>query len=100
MWGLTTVAGLKHPSGGAFCRINQSMRSYVLDIVRKNNCVLDSKPLIINTKPHMLNPKRPPQRAARLVEKLGLPLELDTDGIWCALPASFPENYKVCFLRF
>ena len=35
------------------------------------------------------------QRAARLVEKLGLPLELDTDGIWCALPASFPENFEV-----
>jgi DNA polymerase elongation subunit (family B) len=22
------------------------------------------------------------------------PLELDTDGIWCALPGSFPENFK------
>lgn len=21
------------------------------------------------------------------------PLELDTDGIWCVLPASFPENF-------
>ena len=38
------------------------------------------------------------QRAARLVEQLGLPLELDTDGIWCALPASFPENFEVCIL--
>ena len=35
------------------------------------------------------------QRAARLVEQLGLPLELDTDGIWCVLPASFPETYQV-----
>ena len=35
------------------------------------------------------------QRAARLVEQLGMPLELDTDGIWCALPASFPENFQV-----
>ena len=35
------------------------------------------------------------QRAARLVEAIGKPLELDTDGIWCCLPASFPENYKV-----
>lgn len=35
------------------------------------------------------------QRAANLVAKLGLPLELDTDGIWCALPASFPENFTV-----
>ena len=35
------------------------------------------------------------QRAARLVEQLGLPLELDTDGIWCALPASFPETFEV-----
>lgn len=27
--------------------------------------------------------------------QLGRPLELDTDGIWCALPASFPENFKL-----
>lgn len=31
--------------------------------------------------------------ARELVEKLGRPLELDTDGIWCALPKPFPENY-------
>ena len=24
-----------------------------------------------------------------------MPLELDTDGIWCCLPSSFPENFKV-----
>lgn len=35
------------------------------------------------------------QRAARLVEQIGVPLELDTDGIWCCLPSSFPENFKV-----
>ena len=29
------------------------------------------------------------------VEQLGKPLELDTDGIWCALPGSFPEEYKL-----
>lgn len=34
------------------------------------------------------------QRASALVEQLGMPLELDTDGIWCALPGSFPENFK------
>jgi hypothetical protein len=34
------------------------------------------------------------QRACQLVEQLGRPLELDTDGIWCTLPASFPENFK------
>jgi hypothetical protein len=27
------------------------------------------------------------------VEQLGKPLELDTDGIWCCLPGSFPESY-------
>lgn len=32
------------------------------------------------------------QNARLLVEKIGKPLELDTDGIWCALPGSFPEN--------
>ncbi|GAX75625.1 hypothetical protein CEUSTIGMA_g3069.t1 [Chlamydomonas eustigma] len=34
------------------------------------------------------------QKACQLVEQLGRPLELDTDGIWCTLPASFPENFK------
>ncbi|XP_060961564.1 DNA polymerase epsilon catalytic subunit A-like isoform X1 [Cannabis sativa] len=33
------------------------------------------------------------QNARILVEKIGKPLELDTDGIWCALPGSFPENF-------
>ncbi|XP_073270441.1 DNA polymerase epsilon catalytic subunit A-like [Primulina huaijiensis] len=33
------------------------------------------------------------QNARLLVERIGRPLELDTDGIWCALPGSFPENY-------
>jgi hypothetical protein len=35
------------------------------------------------------------QRAAELIRRIGTRLELDTDGIWCALPASFPENFKV-----
>ena len=33
------------------------------------------------------------QLARQRVEKIGRPLELDTDGIWCVLPASFPENF-------
>ncbi|ORY84392.1 DNA polymerase epsilon [Protomyces lactucae-debilis] len=33
------------------------------------------------------------QLARQLVEKIGRPLELDTDGIWCILPATFPENF-------
>lgn len=33
------------------------------------------------------------QMARSLVERVGTPLELDTDGIWCTLPKSFPENY-------
>lgn len=32
--------------------------------------------------------------ARRLVQRVGRPLELDTDGIWCAMPASFPYSYK------
>jgi DNA polymerase elongation subunit (family B) len=36
------------------------------------------------------------QRANDLIAQLGRPLELDTDGIWCCLPGSFPEEYKVC----
>lgn len=34
------------------------------------------------------------KRANQLITKLGRPLELDTDGIWCALPKSFPEDFK------
>ncbi|KAH7322816.1 DNA polymerase epsilon [Stachybotrys elegans] len=34
------------------------------------------------------------QLARSLVERLGRPLELDTDGIWCMLPATFPENFS------
>ncbi|KAI5066379.1 hypothetical protein GOP47_0019003 [Adiantum capillus-veneris] len=33
------------------------------------------------------------QNARVLVDQIGKPLELDTDGIWCALPGSFPENF-------
>ena len=30
-----------------------------------------------------------------IVEEIGRPLELDTDGIWCMIPSTFPENFKV-----
>ncbi|KAJ1654851.1 DNA polymerase epsilon catalytic subunit [Dispira simplex] len=33
------------------------------------------------------------QMARQLIEQLGRPLELDTDGIWCILPSSFPETF-------
>lgn len=33
------------------------------------------------------------RRAREFIDKVGLPLELDTDGIWCVLPTSFPENF-------
>ncbi|KAF1988280.1 DUF1744-domain-containing protein [Aulographum hederae CBS 113979] len=33
------------------------------------------------------------QMARQLVERIGRPLELDTDGIWCMLPGTFPENF-------
>ena len=34
------------------------------------------------------------QNACKLIERIGRPLELDTDGIWCCLPRTFPEEYK------
>nr|ASF90262.1 hypothetical protein SPAR03885 [Bartheletia paradoxa] len=34
------------------------------------------------------------QMARQLVEQIGRPLELDTDGIWCMLPKVFPENFS------
>ena len=30
-------------------------------------------------------------------QKIGKPLELDTDGIWCCLPKGFPETYNLKF---
>ncbi|KAF9543309.1 DNA polymerase epsilon catalytic subunit [Mortierella hygrophila] len=33
------------------------------------------------------------QLARQLVERMGQPLELDTDGIWCIFPQTFPENF-------
>lgn len=34
------------------------------------------------------------QMARQLVQRFGRPLEIDTDGIWCILPSSFPEDYN------
>lgn len=34
------------------------------------------------------------KQARELVEQVGRPLELDTDGIWCILPSSFPQDVK------
>lgn len=34
-------------------------------------------------------------QARELVEQLGRPLELDTDGIWCILPSSFPQEFHM-----
>ncbi|KAM3161469.1 DNA polymerase epsilon catalytic subunit [Lachancea thermotolerans] len=34
------------------------------------------------------------QMARSIVEKIGRPLELDTDGIWCIIPESFPDEFK------
>ncbi|CUG92135.1 DNA polymerase epsilon catalytic subunit, putative [Bodo saltans] len=34
------------------------------------------------------------QVARALVQQIGVTLELDTDGIWCCLPKSFPENFN------
>lgn len=34
------------------------------------------------------------KRTRETVEKIGRPLELDTDGIWAAIPASWPDNFE------
>ncbi|XP_035733285.1 DNA polymerase epsilon catalytic subunit 1-like isoform X2 [Vespa mandarinia] len=34
-------------------------------------------------------------KAREIIEQVGRPLELDTDGIWCVLPASFPDSVIV-----
>ncbi|CAL8098256.1 unnamed protein product [Calicophoron daubneyi] len=33
-------------------------------------------------------------KAREIIEQVGRGLELDTDGIWCILPASFPQNLE------
>ena len=33
--------------------------------------------------------------ARQLIDQIGKPLELDTDGIWCLLPVGFPENFSI-----
>jgi DNA polymerase epsilon subunit 1 len=35
------------------------------------------------------------REAREFVDRMGLPLELDTDGIWCLLPKSFPDRFKL-----
>lgn len=39
------------------------------------------------------------QMARKLVEQIGRPLELDTDGIWCMLPSTFPDGASVSPVR-
>ncbi|XP_052865449.1 DNA polymerase epsilon catalytic subunit 1 [Anopheles cruzii] len=34
-------------------------------------------------------------KAREIIERVGRPLELDTDGIWCILPASFPQEFTI-----
>ncbi|BFZ59058.1 DNA polymerase epsilon catalytic subunit [Saitoella coloradoensis] len=33
------------------------------------------------------------QMARKIIERVGRPLELDTDGIWCIFPKTFPEDF-------
>ncbi|KAJ6622010.1 DNA polymerase epsilon catalytic subunit 1 [Pseudolycoriella hygida] len=35
------------------------------------------------------------KKAREIVERIGRPLELDTDGIWCILPSSFPQEFTI-----
>ncbi|ODV64406.1 DNA polymerase epsilon catalytic subunit [Ascoidea rubescens DSM 1968] len=35
------------------------------------------------------------QMARSVVERFGRPLELDTDGIWCIIPSSFPDDFTI-----
>jgi DNA polymerase epsilon subunit 1 len=34
-------------------------------------------------------------KAREVIEKVGRPLELDTDGIWCILPGRFPQDFEI-----
>ena len=35
------------------------------------------------------------KEARELVDDIGRPLELDTDGIWCMLPTDFPDSFEL-----
>ncbi|CAL6065292.1 DNA_polymerase epsilon [Hexamita inflata] len=39
------------------------------------------------------------RKARALVELIGIPLELDTDGIWCMLPADFPAEFHLKYVN-
>ena len=54
--------------------------------------ILDTKPCTVLTGIQSLTP---PLLTPPLLTPLRRPLELDTDGIWCVLPASFPENFDI-----
>lgn len=34
-------------------------------------------------------------KAREIIERIGRPLELDTDGIWCIMPGSFPQEFTI-----
>lgn len=44
--------------------------------------------IVTNTGAHII------KQANTLLHRVGRPLELDTDGVWSLLPATFPENYR------
>ena len=35
------------------------------------------------------------QESRKMCDKIGKPLELDTDGIWTLFPKGFPENFSI-----
>lgn len=37
------------------------------------------------------------KRARSLIELVGVPLELDTDGIWSMLPHDFPSDFSFSY---
>ena len=100
-----TGANIIKVSGG--CRIAAPVaRQHEGEGVGTSHCLQLMKrcppiPFLLSTIPPSppalppLLPCLPLQRANDLIGQLGKPLELDTDGIWCCLPGSFPEDFRV-----
>lgn len=99
MAGVVTHAGaniieVRSELGGGAARLPPGTDARPGHSVRGGTCLPACGVRASNAVP-LPKPARPMQQANQLISKIGRPLELDTDGIWCALPASFPENFTV-----
>lgn len=64
-------------------------RGFLLFLPRSRWFSMEMAGIVCNTGANII------KEARSILEGVGRPLELDTDGIWCMIPSSFPTNLKV-----